>query len=107
MSDDRVLAHKAPGLPCPECATPIVVDPLALLAAAPIACAACGLELHVNREESAETLAVLQDYMDEFAAIRQALSDRVAAPAKGARGPRRRPATRPARGRKRARGEET
>ena len=62
----RVHALKAPGLPCPVCNTPIVVDPMLLLSAAPIGCAACGLELKMNVEESASTLNALGAYMNTF-----------------------------------------
>lgn len=68
---------KVPGLSCPECSTPIVIDPLLLLSATPINCASCGLELVVNTEESAETLQALESYLAEFYSITETLATRM------------------------------
>ncbi len=63
---ERVQMMKAPGLPCPECTTPIVVEPTVLLSAAPISCPGCGLELQVNVEQSKGALDALSNYMRDF-----------------------------------------
>jgi len=65
----RAHALKVPGMPCPACSTPIVIDPMVLLAAVPIECPACGLELRVNAEKSADTLKALSAYMQEYEAL--------------------------------------
>ena len=63
MSESRL---RAPGMSCPQCGQPILVDPQQLLSGAPIGCTACGLELRVNREQSAETLAALEAYLEQL-----------------------------------------
>lgn len=73
----RVHALKAPGLPCPVCNTPIVVDPMLLLSAAPIQCAACGLELTLNTEKSASTLNALGAYMNNFNEVQSNFANKV------------------------------
>lgn len=73
----RAHALKVPGLPCPECNTPIVVDPMLLLSAAPISCAACGLELTLNVEKSAATLNALGSYMNTFNAVQTNFASKV------------------------------
>jgi hypothetical protein len=95
----RAHALKVPGMPCPSCSTPIVIDPMVLLAAVPIECPACGLELRVNTEKSAGTLKALSAYMQEYEALQSAYQktvsemtgERKGRKVRGERGPRRRP----------------
>lgn len=70
---DHVAHLRVPGLPCPECEQPIVVEALTLLAAKTISCASCGLELSVNMDKSAEALGALENYMQEFERIQGTL----------------------------------
>lgn len=76
---DRLTTHalKVPGLPCPECNTPIVVDPMVLLSTKSIECASCGLVLTVNVEQSASTLQALGSYMSQFSQVRNQFADKV------------------------------
>lgn len=77
MSNDgngSIRMSRVPGMPCPECGQGIAVDPMTLLAGQPVRCAACGLELHINMEESAETLQALGTYMRQLSDIEQELS---------------------------------
>lgn len=57
---------RAPGLPCPDCKTPIVVEAIQLLTNAAISCSACGLKLQLDRQKSAQTLELLEAYMLDF-----------------------------------------
>lgn len=75
--DIRVHALKVPGLPCPVCTTPIVVDPMLLLSTAAIECPACGLELKMNVEKSAGTLNALSSYMQAFGRLHRNYSSQV------------------------------
>lgn len=97
--------HKAPGMPCPNCKAPIVIDAVVLLSAAPIECAACGLELKVNTEKSEDALNALSTYMNAFALTKEHFENKVedvtgAREERGIRKPRsgRAPSRRPRRG---------
>lgn len=77
MSNDGngyIRMSRVPGMPCPECGQGIAVDPMTLLARQPVKCAACGLELHINMDESAETLQALGTYMQQLSDIEQGLN---------------------------------
>lgn len=109
-TSNRMRAHalKVPGMPCPDCNTPIVIDPMTLLAAVPIECPACGLELHVNTEKSADTLKALSNYMNEFENLQTDYQDKVGEMTgeRGSRRPRgQRPSRRKSRRPRRGRGE--
>jgi hypothetical protein len=52
MADAR---SGAPGLPCPGCGERLVATIQQLLSGTPIVCQ-CGLELHVDEQQSRETL---------------------------------------------------
>lgn len=54
------------GMPCPECKTPIVVAPATLLGAQSISCQGCGLQLHIDKEQSAHTLKALSQYLNQM-----------------------------------------
>lgn len=47
------------GVPCPECSFVIPTTMEMLLSGAPIVCPMCGLNLHVDREKSAESLKLV------------------------------------------------
>jgi len=98
---DHIKTMNAPGIPCPECQTPIVVEAIKLLSGAAISCAACGLELRVDREKSANTINVLSDYMSTLNEMKS-VPDEALAP-KGAVKPTRKP-TRRARQPRKSRG---
>ncbi len=50
-----------PGVPCPKCRKPIRLSIEKLLAATPVYCSECGLQLTLDRQASAEGLdAVLK-----------------------------------------------
>lgn len=72
----KAQSSTVPGMPCPNCETSIVIDPMVLLSGTPITCAACGLELHVNMEKSAETLSALSAYLKEFESAEQHLDSK-------------------------------
>ena len=57
-------------IPCPDCGHPIALPVETVLAALPIACAGCGLELQVKREDSAAALAALGRWWSETAPAR-------------------------------------
>lgn len=57
-------------IPCPDCGQPLALPIEAVLAARPIVCAGCGLELLVNREDSAAALNALGRWWDETAPAR-------------------------------------
>jgi|GEM_PF-2688662 transcription elongation factor Elf1 len=93
----RAQTTRPPGLPCPDCNTLIEVDPISLLAAAPIICASCGLELRVNLEESAQTLDVLAENIEEITAVHSMMAskfDDEGSPSGGGRAPGRRSSNR-------------
>ena len=48
------------GIKCPQCQSLIEINPVALAACAPVICGSCGLELTVDRTQSAEALKALQ-----------------------------------------------
>lgn len=98
-TDPRVGAIRAPGFPCPECSTPIVVEAVTLLAAGAIQCTRCGLELTIQREASAPALDALSEYMTEFEKIQSNLPDLESSkpdtgPRRRGRAPGRKPRTR-------------
>lgn len=47
------------GVPCPECSFVIPTTMPMLLSGEPIVCPMCGLNLHVDREKSAESLKLV------------------------------------------------
>ncbi|MBZ5618747.1 MAG: hypothetical protein LAQ69_08500 [Acidobacteriia bacterium] len=61
MAKNPAEASKVPGMVCPQCASRIVVTMEQLLAAAPIRCGNCGLELTVDREQSRDALQSLEE----------------------------------------------
>ncbi len=75
-------------VPCPDCGQALALPIAAVLSGQPIVCAACGLELHVKREDSAEALAALGRWYEETAPARAAAVASAAAPQPE---PRRRP----------------
>ena len=68
-------------IPCPECGQPMALPIEAVLAARPIVCAGCGLELLVNREDSAAALNALRRWWDETAPARTVAEASVVRPA--------------------------
>lgn len=71
--DEPLADATTPGrIPCPDCGRPLALPIAAVLSGQPIACAACGLELHVKREDSAEALAALGRWYEETAPARAA-----------------------------------
>lgn len=68
-------------IPCPDCGTPLALPIAAVLAGQPIVCAACGLELHVNRDDSAEALTALGRWYEETAPARAVAGAGTSAPA--------------------------
>jgi len=88
---DNIKTMNAPGIPCPDCQTPIVVEALKLLSGADISCAACGLELQVDRQKSASTISVLSDYMQTLNEIKSSPTEALSGTgAKSSRQPKRR-----------------
>lgn len=67
-------------IPCPDCGRALALPVAAVLAGQPIVCAACGLELHVNRKDSAEALAALNRWYEETAQARAAAASGSAPP---------------------------
>lgn len=67
-------------IPCPDCGQALALPVAAVLAGQPIVCAACGLELHVNRKDSAAALAALNRWYEETAQARAAASSGAAPP---------------------------
>ncbi len=59
-------------IPCPDCGQALALPIAAVLSGQPIVCAACGLELQVKREDSAEALAALGRWYEETASARAA-----------------------------------
>jgi len=57
-------------IPCPDCGQPLALPIEAVLAARPIVCAGCGLELLVNRNDSTAALQALGRWWDETAPAR-------------------------------------
>lgn len=57
-------------IPCPDCGQPLALPIEAVLTARPIVCAGCGMELLVNREDSAAALKALGRWWDETATAR-------------------------------------
>lgn len=57
-------------IPCPDCGQPLALPIEAVLAARPIVCAGCGLELQVNRDDSAAALDALGRWWSETAPAR-------------------------------------
>lgn len=57
-------------IPCPDCGQALELPIEAVLAARPIVCAGCGLELLVNRDDSAAALNALGRWWDETAPAR-------------------------------------
>lgn len=68
-------------IPCPDCGQPLALPIEAVLAGRPIACAGCGLELHVKREDSKMALAALGRWYDETAPAREAAATASPSPA--------------------------
>jgi hypothetical protein len=67
------MAELQPGrIPCPDCGQPLALPIEAVLAALPIVCAGCGLELQVNRQDSKDALASLGRWYEETAPARDA-----------------------------------
>ncbi len=48
------------GVPCPECSFVIPTTMPMLLSGEPIVCPMCGLNLHVDRDKSAESLKLVR-----------------------------------------------
>lgn len=70
---------------CPDCGRALALPIEAVLAGRPIVCAGCGLELHVNREDSKMALAALGRWYAETAPAREkAAAGSAAAPDAGA-----------------------
>lgn len=88
MADPRPDGMTPGQIPCPDCGAALALPIAAVLAGEPIVCAACGLELHVNRDDSAEALTALGQWYEETAAARTAASSAGAA---GGTAPTRRP----------------
>ncbi len=59
-------------IPCPDCGQPIALPIEAVLAARPIVCGGCGLELQVNRDDSAAALDALGRWWSDTAPARTA-----------------------------------
>lgn len=81
------------GMPCPECKTPIVVDPATLLGAQSISCQGCGLQLHIDKKQSAHTLQALSQYLNRMQQLEAKVTNAQPSapkPARGTRAPRRR-----------------
>ena len=49
------------GVPCPECSFVIPTTMEMLLSGDPIVCPMCGLNLHVDREKSADSLKLVRN----------------------------------------------
>ena len=72
MTDPRPDGLTPGQIPCPDCGAALALPIAAVLAGEPIVCAACGLELQVKREDSAEALSALGQWYEETAAARTA-----------------------------------
>jgi predicted RNA-binding Zn-ribbon protein involved in translation (DUF1610 family) len=70
----RLGVRRAPGVPCPECGTPLVISADGILSGQPVACPGCGLELRVDGGRSAGGLRALRTYMEEVERIRESLA---------------------------------
>ena len=79
MSDDgrasgpRIEVRRAPGVPCPDCGTPLVISAEVILGGQPVSCPGCRLELRVDPDRSADSLRALRSYLDEVQRIRDGL----------------------------------
>ncbi|GAB4229359.1 MAG: hypothetical protein Tsb0032_36050 [Kiloniellaceae bacterium] len=81
MTEPRADGVTPGQIPCPDCSRPLPLPVAAVLAGQPIVCAACGLELHVNRADSQGALAALGRWYAETAAARAAAAAAPSAPA--------------------------
>lgn len=72
----ETISHRPPGMPCPACRAPIVVDPQVLLSASAIHCESCGLELRINVEQSAAALDALRRHMHALSEVKAEISVR-------------------------------
>lgn len=72
MAEPQPDATTPGQIPCPDCGQALALPIAAVLSGQPIVCAACGLELHVKREDSAEALAALGRWYEETAPARAA-----------------------------------
>lgn len=59
------------GLSCPECSTLIVIDISNLVMTGRITCPNCQLELLMDKDKSAESIAVLMKFKSEFNSAEQ------------------------------------
>jgi transcription elongation factor Elf1 len=80
MAEPQADATTPGRIPCPDCGEALALPVAAVLSGQPIVCAACGLELQVKREDSAEALAALGRWYGETAPARAAASASAAAP---------------------------
>lgn len=65
---------KPPGIPCPQCNQPIVVQPLILLEAKSVECNRCGLMLQIDVEKSAPAIEGLRSYLKEVNRLKDEIS---------------------------------
>ncbi|WP_193367148.1 hypothetical protein [Pelagibius marinus] len=72
MAEPQPDATTPGRIPCPDCGQTLALPIAAVLSGQPIVCAACGLELQVKREDSAEALAALGRWYEETAPARAA-----------------------------------
>ena len=79
-------------IPCPSCGQPLVLPVEAVLAAQPIVCSACGLEMTTEREVSHKALNALSRWYQGTQAARSTVGSGSGSPATDGAGrqPRRR-----------------
>jgi len=85
MAEPQPDATMPGRIPCPDCGEALALPIAAVLSGQPIVCAACGLELQVKREDSAQALAALGRWYEETAPARAAAGAAHAQPAPSGR----------------------
>lgn len=84
MKDGKSPAmNHAPGLPCPQCGYRIQVTMPMLLSNRAIYCTGCGLELVIDREESAASLELLRKLQEGIEEAEKIRSSAIKATGKG------------------------
>ena len=59
------------GIPCPECSFVIPTTMPMLLSGEPIVCPMCGLNLHVDREKSADSLNLVRQLYEATQQVKE------------------------------------
>ena len=67
-----ISRQRKPGLPCPRCNSPIIVQIQALLAKSSVSCSQCGLELRMDWQEDARARLALENLQKTAIKVEQA-----------------------------------